>query len=209
MELPIITLIILGITVLVSYSALQNVSQLNKLMFYPTAIRRNPKEWWRFITHGFIHADYTHLAFNMITLFFFGRNLEYLFGQIFGNPMVYVLFYFAALVFSSIPTYFKHKDNYHYCALGASGAVSAVMFAAIMFDPWQTLRFNFFIPIPAILFAIGYVAYSSYMSKKANDNIGHDAHLWGAVFGILFPLIFKPSIIPFFIQQLQHPRFNP
>jgi membrane associated rhomboid family serine protease len=91
--------------------------------------------------------------------------------------------------------------------LGASGAVAAVLFATIVFDPWQTLMLNFFIPIPAMLFAIGYVAYSSYMSKKGNDNIGHDAHLYGAIYGFIFPMVMKPGVLPYFFNQLMHPHF--
>jgi len=143
----------------------------------------------------------------MLTLFFFGPYVESAFTTIFGNIFIYPIYYTAALIFSSLPSYFKHKDNYYYRALGASGAIAAVLFTTIIFDPWQTINLNFFIPIPGILFAIAYVAYSSYMGKKGNDNIGHEAHLWGAVFGLVCPIVLKPQILPFFIEQLSHPRF--
>ena len=202
----IITYAIIGITAITSYAAFQNNILLNQLLFYPAQMKER-NEWWRFITHGFIHADFPHLIFNMLTLFFFGPTVERVFYQLFDNHLVYPLFYFTALIFSSVPSYFKHKNNYYYRALGASGAIAAVLFTTIMFDPWQRLLFNFFIPIPAILFAVGYVAYSSYMSKKGDDNIGHEAHLWGAVFGLVCPIILKPGILPYFIEQLSHPRF--
>ncbi len=201
-----ITFIIIIVTVLVSYTSFQNVDTINKLIFYPYQIK-DKKEWWRFVTHGFIHADLQHLIFNMLTLYFFGRNIEITFENLFGNSLIYPLFYISALIVSSIPSYFKHKDNGYYRSLGASGAVAAVLFATIVFDPWQTLMLNFFIPIPAMLFAIGYVAYSSYMSKKGNDNIGHDAHLYGAIYGFIFPMVMKPGVLPYFFNQLMHPHF--
>jgi membrane associated rhomboid family serine protease len=179
---------------------------LNRLIFYPVDIK-NKNEWWRFITHGFIHADIQHLIFNMLTLYFFGRQIEITFEYLFGNPFVYPVFYLSALMFASAPSYGKHKDDNYYRSLGASGAIAAVLFATILFDPWQTLMLNFFIPIPALLFAVGYVVYSTYMSKKGGDNIGHDAHLWGAVYGLVFPIVFKPHLISYFLEQLKHPRF--
>lgn len=202
----IITYIIIGITVITSYSAFTNVDLLNRLIFYPVDVK-NKNELWRFITHGFIHADMGHLIFNMLTLYFFGRQVEASFQYMFGNPYVYPIFYLTALIFSSLPSYAKHNDNAYYRSLGASGAISAVLFTTIIFDPWQTLLLNFFIPVPALLFAVGYIVYSSYMSKKANDNIGHDAHLYGALYGLVFPIVFKPQLISYFLDQLSHPRF--
>jgi len=201
-----ITFIIIGITAITTYASFQNNETLHQLLFYPARMKERG-EWWRFITHGLVHADFMHLIFNMLTLYFFGRNIEALFAGLFGNMFVFPLFYLAALVVSSIPSYIKHKDHSWYRSLGASGAVSAVLFATIVFDPWQTLMLNFFIPVPAILFAIGYVWYSQRMSQQGQDNIGHDAHLWGALFGFIFPLVMKPAILPYFLQQLTHPHF--
>lgn len=197
----IVTYILIGITALVSYSAFSNVNLLNKCMFYPVDIK-NKREYWRFITHGFIHADMQHLLFNMITLFFFGRFVELSFHDIFGNSFVYPLFYISALIASSLPSYKKHQDDYYYRSLGASGAVSAVLYAAIVFDPW--LKVNF---IPGIVYAIGYLVYSNYMNRKQVDNIGHDAHMYGAIFGFIFPFVFKIELIGDFIDLLKHPRF--
>ena len=201
-----ITFIIIGITAITSYAAFQNSETLHKLIFYPAMIKER-KEYWRFITHGLIHADFMHLIFNMLTLYFFGRNIERMFEGLFGSTLVFPLFYISALIVSSVPSYFKHKDHTWYRSLGATGAVSAVLFATIVFDPWQTLMLNFFIPVPAILFAIGYVWYSQRMSQQGQDNIGHDAHLWGAVYGFVFPLVMKPAILPYFFEQLTHPHF--
>ncbi len=201
-----ITWIIIGITALTSYASFQNETLLNRMLLYPAEMKQK-NEWWRFITHGLVHADFMHLIFNMLTLFFFGPFVESAFNDIFGNPYVYPLYYIGALIFSSVPSYFKHKDNYYYRALGASGAIAAVLFTTVMFDPWQLFYIKFIIPVPAILFAIGYVAYSTYMGKKGNDNIGHEAHLWGAVFGMVCPIVLKPGILRYFIEQLSHPRF--
>ncbi|HMN33670.1 MAG TPA: rhomboid family intramembrane serine protease [Chitinophagaceae bacterium] len=206
MESGIVTYILIAITGLVSFLSFSNVALLNKCIFYPY-LMKDKSQWYRFISHGFIHGDMTHLLFNMLTLYFFGKNVEVIFFYLFGNIYIYPLFYLSALVFSSLPSYSKNKNNPHYSALGASGAVSAILFTTILFDPWQTILLKFIIPIPAILFAIGYVYYSHTMSKRGTDNIGHDAHLYGALFGIIFPVVFKPGLISIFIEQLSHPRF--
>lgn len=206
MNQSIITYILIGITAITSFTAFSNIELLNKMIFYPYEIKRK-NEWWKFISHGFVHADMQHLIFNMLTLYFFGRQIEVTFQALFGNEWMYPVFYLSALFFASLPSYLKHKDNASYRSLGASGAISAVLFATIIFDPWQILYLNFFIPIPALLFAVGYVIYSSYMSKKGNDNIGHDAHLYGALYGIVFPIVFKPQLISYLIEELKHPRF--
>lgn len=200
-----ITYILIGITALTSYAAFQNHSMLNQLLLYPAQMKER-NEWWRFITHGFVHADFQHLIFNMLTLFFFGPVVENVFGQLFGSTLVFPLFYLSALLCSSMPSYFKHKDNYYYRSLGASGAIASVLFTTIIFDPWQTI-YVMIIPMPAIFFAIGYIAYSSYMDRKGGDNIGHNAHLWGAIYGMVFLIVLKPGILPYFLQQLSHPRF--
>lgn len=201
-----ITWILIGITALNSYAAFQNSNLLEKQLFHP-AIMKEPKEWYRFISHGFVHGDFQHLLFNMLTLFFFGPYIEASFDQIFENAAMYPTFYLGGLIFSSIPSYFKHKNDYYYRALGASGAIASLLFTTIMFDPWQTFYIKFIIPVPAILFAIGYVIYSSYMGKKGNDNIGHEAHLYGALYGIICPIALKPQILPYFLDQLSHPHW--
>lgn len=202
-----ITLIIIIITAMVSIAGFQKSSIIEKGLFIPYDIQRN-QSYWRFISHGFIHADWQHLIFNMLTLYFFGRTAESAFLYLYGSTWVYPAFYLGALVMSSLPSYAKHKHNAYYRALGASGAVASVLFFTILLDPWQMLMIQFIIPIPAILFAVGYIAYSSYYSKnQSGDGIGHEAHLWGAVFGLVFPLVSKPQIFPYFIDQLLHPRF--
>lgn len=200
-----VTYILIGITAITSFASFQNIDLTNKLIFYPAQIQRN-KEYWRFITHGLIHGDVFHLLMNMFTLYFFGRLVEFDFLQIFGNAYVFPLFYLSALVVASIPSYYKYKDNYSYRSLGASGAVAAVIFASVILDPWNKI-YVYFIGIPGILFAVLYIWYSRHMSQRGMDNIGHDAHLHGSLFGIVFPLVLKPQLIPHFIEMLMHPRF--
>lgn len=197
-----ITLIIIALTCLISIVAFQNESVVNKLSFSPYIIHRDKGQWFRFISIGFVHGDLGHLFFNMLTLFFFGRSIEILF-----SPAEYLLFYLSALVMSAAPVFQKQKNNPDYVAVGASGAVSAVVFALVLYAPWEKVYLKFLIPIPFILYAVGYLFYSGYMSKRQSDNIAHDAHLWGALYGLAFTLITHPEVLGRFISEIQHPRF--
>lgn len=199
------TLVIIIVTALVSFAAFNNDDLRNKLILWPRRMD-NPAEYYRFITSGFIHSDMTHLFFNMFTLYFFGRNAEYWFNVI-GRPALYPLLYLVAIVAASIPSYLKHKNNPYYSALGASGGVSAILFCTVYIAPWTTI-YVWFIPIPAIIAGILYLVYSAYMAKQERDNIGHDAHFWGAVFGFVFTFIFDPTHGRFFLEQLMQPQFN-
>ncbi len=196
-----ITIIIIIITVLISFGAFNNQRIMDDLIFYPPAITKR-NQWYRFLTSGFLHADYMHLFFNMLTLYFFGEVMEKLY-EVYLGKLGFVIFYFGGIIVSEIPSYIKHRNNYHYRSLGASGGVSAVVFAYILFDPWQWFTFP---PVPAILYAVLYIAYSMYMSKRGRDHINHDAHLWGALYGILFTIIMEPRVIDFFLQQIGNPR---
>jgi len=187
-----LTLVIIGITVWLSYSAWRDGSKMYRWIFNPVAVLRK-RQYHRLISSGFIHADTTHLAFNMITLFFFGRYLE----QVFIGG-----FYLLALAFSSLPALIKHKDNVAYNALGASGAVSAVLFFYILTAPWGILKLFFVIPIPAIIFGVLYIIFSYRMGQRNTDNIGHEAHLFGALFGFFIPLIIEPALGRYFIEAL-------
>jgi len=198
------TYIIIAITCIISFIALQNRAIFDKYLFnsYQTY---NGKQLYRIISHAFLHADYNHLLFNMLTLFFFGDYVESVFKMYFGKPGIsyYMLLYFLAIVFSTIPSIIKHRNNQFYNAVGASGAVSAVLFSYILLDPFGKI-YIFFIPIgiPAFIFGPAYLIYSAYMAKKGIDNIGHDAHLWGAVFGFIFPLILDYKLLFHFINQI-------
>lgn len=198
-----ITLII--ITVIVSLLAFSNQNIMNRLIFWPPAMKKG--QFDRFITHGFVHADGAHLLFNMITLFFFGSAIEIFYRQYAFN-MGFVLFYLGGLIVSILPSYLKHKNDFQWASLGASGAVSAVLFAYILFKPWN-LIFVFFVPVPAIIFAVLYIAYTIWSNKRNNNHINHSAHLWGAAYGVIITILVEPKIIPHFINQLIHiPFFN-
>lgn len=192
------TLIIIVITAIISFIAFSNRTVMNRLIMWPPAMQRG--QYDRFITYGFVHADGTHLLFNMFTLFFFGRAIENFYRPYFGG-LGFVLFYLAALVVSMLPSYLKHKNDPNYLSLGASGAVSAVLFAYILFAPWN-LIYVFFIPVPAIIYAALYTAYSVYAAKRGQDNINHSAHLWGAAFGVIATIAIEPALMQRFIANL-------
>ena len=192
------TVTIVMITVIISLIALSNQHVMNRLIFWPPAIQKG--QYDRFISHGFIHADGTHLLFNMITLFFFGSIIESFYRQ-YLYELGFVLFYLGGLIVAILPSYLKHKNDHRWASLGASGAVSAVLFAYILFQPWK-LIFVFFIPVPAIIFAILYIAYSIWSGKKGNSNVNHSAHLWGAAYGVIMTIIIEPRLVPHFLRQL-------
>lgn len=198
-----ITWFIIGITVLISYLAFQNRDLADKLQFNAAKIIHQ-KEYYRLISHAFIHANWPHLVVNMMVLYFFGSNIEAYFGYYFGNKAIafFLLLYFGGVLASNIWSLIKHKNNYYYNAVGASGAVSAVLFATIFFEPWKPLYLFAVLPIPGILFATGYLFYSYQMSKKKTDNVAHDAHFLGAVFGFIFPILLKPDLFDRFIDNL-------
>ena len=194
------TLIIIIITTVLSFTAFSNRTLMNRLIMWPPAMQRG--QYDRFITYGFVHADGTHLLFNMFTLFFFGRAIEDFYRPYLGG-LGFVLFYLAALIVSMLPSYLKHKNDPNYLSLGASGAVSAVLFAYILFAPWN-LIFVFFIPVPAIIYAVLYTAYSIYSAKRGQDNINHSAHLWGAAFGVVATIAIEPALMQRFLDKLFH-----
>ena len=191
-----ITLIILAITCLVSAIALTNNELQNKLLFYPYGVETN-RELYRYFTSGLVHGSWLHLGINMYVLFMFGQTVEKYYGFHFGSigPYLYLLMYLGSLLISDIPTFFKHRNNPVYRSLGASGAVSGVVFSFILFDPNQSLMFIFLpIPIKAWILGILYLIYSVWAGKRQMDNINHDAHLYGALFGLTFTLALKPSL---------------
>jgi membrane associated rhomboid family serine protease len=187
-----ITVILIIITALVSFGAFSNHKMTDDLVFYPPAVSER-NQWYRFISSGFIHADFGHLAFNMLALYLFGGSVETFFReQLFGRAggVVYLLLYFSALVVAHLPTYFRHRGNYGYRSLGASGAVSAIVFAGLVLAPSIEV-FIFFIPIPipGFIFAPLYLFLSYLLQKRAKDNINHSAHIWGSIYGAVFVIV--------------------
>lgn len=199
-----LTTFIIVLTVIISIMAWQSKALFSRLIFYPPAVRQGQVD--RFFTYGFIHADSMHLLFNMFTLYFFGRVMEQFYNQ-YLSGFGFVFFYVFAIIVSIIPSYIKNKNNPRYLSLGASGGVSAVLFAFILLAPWETLYLFAIVPIPAIVFAIAYVAYSIYSDKKGGSNINHMAHLWGGAFGVAATILLEPSVIPHFFSSLLNPSF--
>lgn len=186
-----ITIVILILTCIVSFTAFSNQKVIDDLIFYPPAITQR-NQWYRFVTNGVIHADIPHLAFNMFSFYLFGNFVEkdfmYLFNE--NGKILFLAMYITALVVCLIPTYFQHKDNYHYRSLGASGAVSAVVFAGIFLNPTIKIGLIIIPPIiPGFIFGPLYLILSAYMAKRGGDHINHSAHFWGAVWGIVFVII--------------------
>jgi membrane associated rhomboid family serine protease len=201
------TYIIILFTALISIPAFSNQEWFSKLQFNPYQVYHR-KEIYRLLTHGFLHAGWTHLIVNMLVLFFFGPYVERELKVILGAELqqwyrlVYLLFYFAAIVVASLISLFKYRHNVWYNAVGASGAVSAVIFFFIFFNPWEKIYFYGILPVPGIIMGVLYLVYSSYMSKRGTDNVNHDAHLVGALFGFIFPLFINYKLIHFFLDQL-------
>jgi len=205
-----ITLVIIIITCLVSVGGFSSEKIINDLIFYPPAVSQN-KQWYRFISCGLIHADIGHLAFNMYALYIFGIPVETGFNAIFGEygKIIYVTLYVTSLVACLMPTYSKHKNDYYYRSLGASGAVSAVIFSFILLYPLQKMGLIFLpIMIPGFIFGLLYLVVSSVLEKKAGGNINHSAHIWGALYGIGFLIAMGYALSDYpvlggFIQQVK------
>ena len=184
MELS-ITLIIIIVTTVVSISGFSSQKIINDLIFYPPAVTQQ-RQWWRFVTCGLIHADFGHLILNMYALYIFGLHVE----RAFITNFVYLLMYVSALIVCLLPTYRKHKNNYYYRSLGASGAVSAVVFCFIILFPLQKLGLIFFpVMIPGFIFGALYLIVSSILERRSADNINHSAHVWGALYGVVFLIV--------------------
>lgn len=204
-----ITLILVIITAIISITAFSNDKIINDFIFYPPAISKQ-NQWYRFITCGFIHADWGHLIFNMFALYSFGNMVEQVFVQVTGEAgkWIYLLLYITALVASLLPTFNKHQNNYGYRSLGASGAVSAVMFAGMLLVPDARISL-FFLPIgiPGYLFGPLYLLLTAYLDKRGNSGINHSAHLWGALYGLAFTIVACYaagfSVIGYFMESVQ------
>jgi membrane associated rhomboid family serine protease len=184
-----ILIVIIAVTILFSLKGFNDVAFFRKFEFHIGSIRAG--EQIRMVTSGFLHADMGHLFFNMFTLFMFAPVVTNYFGS-----ASFLLIYMGSLVFGSLLTLLMHKNDYSYRAIGASGAVTGVLYSAILIEPSMSLYLFFIpIPIPAYLFGIGYLLYSIYGMKAKNDNIGHTAHFGGAVGGYLITLLKEPAML--------------
>ncbi|MEI6122721.1 MAG: rhomboid family intramembrane serine protease [Bacteroidota bacterium] len=199
-------IIIIAITVIVSILALNNGDVFYRLRFNPY-LALHSKQWYRFFTYGFVHAGWMHLGINMFVLYSFGNVVIQFYVLMFGLKGYYYfgLLYLGAIMLSVLPSFGKHKNDPYYNSVGASGAVSAAVFASILFVPTEKI-YLFFIPIgiPAFIFGILYLVYTAYMAKRGKDNIGHDAHFFGAIFGVVFTICIKPAVALYFYEQISN-----
>ncbi|MFC2112737.1 rhomboid family intramembrane serine protease [Bacteroidota bacterium] len=201
------TIVILIVTLIITVVAFYSEEVMSRLMLNPYQVLHK-REWYRLITHGFLHADWTHLIINMVVLYSFGSNVERWFqqlkmsGYIDSPALSYSILYFGGIIISSLITLYRHRNNRWYNSVGASGAVSAVIFTSIFFSPLDRLYFFAVLPIPGIVFAVLYLVYSSYMGRRNRDNINHDAHFLGAVYGFVFPILIDLDLLKHFITEL-------
>ncbi|KAA5546462.1 rhomboid family intramembrane serine protease [Adhaeribacter rhizoryzae] len=201
-----VTLILIIITVGISMYAWSNEDLMRKWIFHPFYVNKN-HQYYRFITSGFLHADWVHLFFNMLTLYFFGDIVETVFVYHYGPEigiLLYLFIYFGGMIVADIPSYIKHKKDYDYRALGASGAVSAIIFSSILFSPTREICLYAFICMPGFIFGLLYLIYSYYQGKRMGDNINHDAHFYGAVFGFILTIFLVPGSFGNFVQKIMH-----
>ena len=199
-----ITLIIIAATALLSIPAFKDQNLFNKYLLDPYMVT-NKKQYYRVISHAFLHGSWSHLLVNMFVLWQFGGVVESTFTSLFGTlgSFYFVILYFGGIIASSLPTVKKEANNPYYRSIGASGAVSAVLFSYILMFPTSMLGFMIVIPIPAIVFGVLYIWYEKRMAAQGiNDGIGHDAHYYGALFGVIATLVFKPAFFMNFVQQI-------
>ena len=206
-------LILIGLTVAASAYAWSNEGLMDAWIMRPYVVARDQSQLYRFLTSGFLHADWGHLLFNMIAFYSFGNIvLDVLcngvgdldgFGAA-GGVGRFLLLYLGGIIVSDIPTYFRHRDDREYASLGASGGVASVLFAGVMFAPLNKIYLMFIpIGIPGFVFGFLYLAYSYYMGRRQGDNINHDAHFYGALYGVVLSVLFMPGVIPFFLEQVR------
>lgn len=195
------TYAILAVTAVVSIICFSNYNLFNKLSYSPYRMVHNG-EWYRLISHGFVHADWTHLIVNMFTFLSFGVYVEQWFAKLGFSGSSFLFLYFGGMVAASLYDLWKYRNNRHYSSIGASGAVSAVLFTAIFFNPWDKIYLFAILPIPGVVFGFVYLLYCQYMARQGGDNINHNAHFYGAVYGLVFPVIMDPGLFQFFLHQL-------
>lgn len=207
------TYILIGFTALISITSFSNPAWFAKFQLNPYQVYHH-KKIYQLLTHGFLHASWMHLIVNMLVLYFFGPHVETYLRYILGDamqpmfPVIYLVFYFSSIIVASLVSLFRHRDHSWYNAVGASGAVSAIIFFFIFFNPWELIYFYGIIPVPGVVMGILYLVYSHYMSRRESDNINHDAHLTGALFGFIFPLIINFRLIHIFIQEFMSFSFR-
>lgn len=198
-----VTYILMAVIGLVTYFAWERPEWHRRLMLNPYTVVHE-KKYYQLITSGFVHNNGIHLLLNLFTLYFFGLAIEQIFYSYFGDLglVLYILLFITAVIVANIPTTIKHKNNYNYNSLGASGGVSALVMAFILFDPIRDLCLYAIICLPGYILGGLFIVYSIIMSKRNTDNINHDAHLFGAIYGVIFTLLLRPSTLAYFIEAI-------
>ncbi|MCX7953731.1 MAG: rhomboid family intramembrane serine protease [Bacteroidales bacterium] len=199
-----ITLLLIVLIAITSIVAFKNNQVLTKGWFSPYDINKFG-QYQRFITHIFLHASWEHLIFNLLTFYFFGMFVERHFNYLFGKyaNVIYILEFFIIGIIATLPSYFKNKNNPYYRAVGASGAISGILFTSILIYPTNKIYIMFIpIGIPGYIFGILYLTFSYYMSKHGKDFVSHDVHFYGAIAGFIFPLFLKPTLFINFLNQI-------
>jgi len=203
-----ITFIILLLTVATSIIGFTNPTFQSKGMLNPYMVQHR-KEYWRLISSGFLHAGFFHLLINMMVLLGFGAIVESYYRELFpqNGKIYFAILYLGGILVANVPSLNKHKDNVYYNSLGASGAIAAVLFASILFDPWQKIYIFGILPLPGVILGPLYLFFEYTMSKRGGTNINHDAHFYGAIFGLLYTIILDPTILKYFFNVLMNPPF--
>ncbi|WP_323758499.1 rhomboid family intramembrane serine protease [Roseivirga sp.] len=198
-----VTYILMAVIGLITYFAWERPEWQKRLMLNPYTVVHE-KKYYQLITSGFVHNNGIHLLLNLFTLYFFGLAIEQIFYSYFGEMglVLYILLFITAVIVANIPTTIKHKNNYNYNSLGASGGVSALVMAFILFDPIRDLCLYAIICLPGYILGGLFIVYSIIMSKRNSDNINHDAHLFGAIYGVIFTLLLRPSTFSYFIEAI-------
>jgi len=196
------TWILIALTVAVTWAAFERPRLADRLVLWPPAITRK-HEYDRLVTYGFVHADWTHVLFNMFTLYFFGPLAERYYAETVG-PLGFPLFYLTALVAAALPSYLRHRNDGSYRTLGASGAVAAVLFTYVLLNPWGII-YVFVIPCPAVIYGVLYLGYSAWADRQARGNVNHSAHYWGALYGIACAIAAEPRVVAYFLARLTAP----
>lgn len=200
-----LTLILIALNVAISYYAWQKPEVLNKMMMQPYMVQKQ-NQWYRFISSAFIHGSWMHLFFNMFTLYFFGRSIDMWFNYLLGDPTLAAIAYFGLFILGAIvadiPTYIQQRGNINYRSLGASGGVSAIIFASIMYTPMNDICLYGILCFPGFIWGGIYLIYTQYQTKNLDSNINHSAHLYGALFGIIYAIAIEPASLPNFFSQI-------
>jgi membrane associated rhomboid family serine protease len=207
---PYITYAIIGFTCLLSFYAFNRPQVMADLMMTPYLIRQR-QQYFRFVSSGFIHNGTSHLLLNMFSFYFFGGSVEIMFKILFGTrgSLYFILLYLLGIIVSDLPTYFKQKNNPSYHALGASGGVASVIFASILLRPLSDICLYAILCLHGFILGTAYLAFSYYQGRKANDNINHDAHLYGALFGLVFLAVLYPKSLLLFSEYIKEWLMSP